>query len=88
MKIYDEKPTEKTLASFEEILRAALELPPLQRAMLADHLLQSLDGPDQKDIDEAWAVEIERRIREIDEGKVELIPGEKVMEELRSRFKE
>jgi putative addiction module component (TIGR02574 family) len=87
MKIYDEKPITEALGSFEQILRAALELPPLTRAMLADHLLQSLDGPNQKEIDEAWAVEIERRIREIDEGKVELIPGDKVMEELRSRFK-
>ena len=75
------------LDNFEEILRAALSLPPGQRAMLADHLLSSLDGPNQKQIDAAWAEEIERRIREIDEGKVETIDGELVMERLRARRK-
>lgn len=73
------------LASFEEILRAALALPPGARAMLADHLLVSLDAPNQKQIDAAWADEIERRIREIDEGKVETIDGELVMQKIRSR---
>ena len=55
--------------------------------MLADHLLASLDGPNQEEIDAAWAEEAERRMREIDEGKVELIDGELVMRELRSRKK-
>jgi putative addiction module component (TIGR02574 family) len=73
---------------FDEILRAALSLPLGDRAMLADHLLTSLDGPNQKQIDEAWAEEAERRMREIDEGKVEAIDGELVMQRLRSRFKQ
>jgi putative addiction module component (TIGR02574 family) len=53
--------------------------------MLADHLLASLDGPDQRKIDAAWAEEIEKRIREIDDGTVETIDGELVMERLRAR---
>lgn len=76
-----------SLDSFKEILRAALLLSPGERAMLADHLLASLDAPNQKEIDEAWAEEAERRMREIDEGKVELIDGELVMERLRSKLK-
>ncbi len=75
------------MSTFEEILSAALALSPGARAMLADELLQSLDGPHQEPIDAAWAEEIERRIREIDEGKVELIDGELVMQKLRARFK-
>jgi putative addiction module component (TIGR02574 family) len=66
------------LHDFDQILKAALALPPGARAMLADHLLASLDGPTQKEIDAAWAEEIERRIREIDEGKVELVDGDLV----------
>jgi len=73
------------MSTFEEILRAALALPPGMRVVLADHLLASLDGEDQKRIDALWAEEAERRIREIDEGKVEMINGELVMEKLRSR---
>ena len=57
---------------------------PEQRAMLADHLLASLDGPDQKRIDALWAEEAERRLREIKEGKVEAIDGELVMQRLRA----
>ena len=75
------------VVSFEEILSAALSLSPNERAMLADHLLASLDAPNQKEIDAAWAEEAERRMREIDEGKVELIDGELVMERLRARFR-
>ena len=73
--------------NFEEILNAALSLPPEQREALADHLLDSLDGPEQKAIYAAWAEEAERRMRELDEGIVEAIDGELVMERLRSRYK-
>jgi hypothetical protein len=37
--------------NFDEILSAALSLSPGARAMLADHLLESLDDEDQKRID-------------------------------------
>lgn len=71
---------------FDQILSAALSLPPDARAMLADRLLESLDSEDQKRIDAIWADEAERRVREIDEGRVKTIDGELVMQELRSRF--
>ena len=67
------------MSTFEEILGAALALPPGARAMLADE--------NQEQIDKAWAEEAERRMREIDEGKVETIDGELVMQELRARLK-
>ena len=73
------------VSDFDEILRSALGLPAQARAMLAERLLESLDGPDQKRIDALWAEEAERRMREIDEGKVEAIDGELVMERIRSR---
>ena len=72
---------------FDEILRAALALRPEERAMLADDMLQSLDDPDQERIDALWAEEAERRMREIEEGKVEPINGELAMQKLRSRRK-
>ncbi|HBB86143.1 MAG TPA: addiction module protein [Blastocatellia bacterium] len=57
------------LDGFEEILRASLALPAGARAMLADHLLESLDGPDQKRVDALWGEEAKQKLREIDEGK-------------------
>jgi putative addiction module component (TIGR02574 family) len=86
MKSY-KKESSEPLTSVVEILRTALELPPDARAMLAGHLLESLDDSEQTEIDAAWSEEIERRIRDIDEGRVKLIPGEEVLAELRSRFK-
>jgi putative addiction module component (TIGR02574 family) len=76
------------LDGFEEILEAALALPPDTRAMLTDHLLRSLDSPDQERIDALWAEEAERRIKEIDDGVVTPIPGAEVMDRLRARRKE
>lgn len=73
--------------NFEKILIGTLTLPLVERAMLAEHLLASLDGPNQERIDAAWAEEAERRMRELDEGKVEAIDGELVMQRLRSRYK-
>jgi putative addiction module component (TIGR02574 family) len=71
--------------NFDEILSAALSLSPGARAMLAGHLLESLDRENQKRIDAIWADEAERRMQQIREGKVETIDGELVMRELRER---
>jgi len=71
--------------NFDEILSAALSLLPGARAMLAGHLLESLDDENQKRIDGIWGEEAERRMQEIRDGKVETIDGEQVMRELRAR---
>lgn len=36
--------------------------------------------------EEAWAAEIDRRVEEIESGKVQGIPGEQVFAELRRRY--
>jgi putative addiction module component (TIGR02574 family) len=54
-----------------------------QRADLALRLIQSLDrarvDPDR---DAAWAAEIERRLRDIEEGRAVLIPWEEACKRL------
>lgn len=69
----------------EEIEAAAMQMTKSSRARLAGMLLGSLD--DEDEIENAWDEEIERRVREIDSGEVELIPGEQVMAELRALLK-
>ena len=69
----------------QQLLSAALDLPEAERAGLAASLLRSLDAPDDTDSDTAWATEIERRLQEIDNGTVELIPWPDVMAEMRQR---
>jgi len=51
------------------LLSAALELPEHERAEIAAKLLESLDPGASDDVDEAWAVEIERRCAALDSGE-------------------
>jgi len=46
-----------------------------------------LDAEDQERIYALWAEEAERRYKEIEDGIVKAIPGEEVMNRLRSRYK-
>jgi putative addiction module component (TIGR02574 family) len=72
-------------STYEEVVSAALILPADARAMLMEEMLISLEASEE--VEAAWRAEIERRVKEIDEGKVQLIPGEQVMNELRSQLK-
>jgi putative addiction module component (TIGR02574 family) len=57
-----------------DILKEALKLPPEARAALAGILLDSLDEAVDSDAESAWEAEIVKRLKEIDEGKVNVIP--------------
>lgn len=57
-----------------DLLKEAMELPPEARAALAGSLIDSLDDHLDDDVEVAWEAEIARRIRELDEGKVKLVP--------------
>jgi putative addiction module component (TIGR02574 family) len=71
----------------EKLLREALSLPSHLRTILIDKLIESLNIPIQKEIDDLWAAEAEKRISDINSGKVKSISGENVFEEILSRFK-
>lgn len=53
-----------------ELLKQALALPSEARAALAGSLLESLDDSGDPGVEQAWRLEIERRIEELDSGKV------------------
>ena len=56
-----------------EVVEAqALNLSVDERAKLADRLITSLF--EDHEIEEAWAVEVERRIEEIESGRAKLVP--------------
>jgi len=57
-----------------EILKKALELPPEARAAIAGSLLDSLDQTIDDDAESAWEDEVALRLKELDEGKVKLVP--------------
>ena len=55
----------------------------MERAELALALIESLDGPPDPDVEEAWRIEVERRVAQIDRSEVELTPGDEVLGRLR-----
>jgi len=71
----------------EKFMKEALLLPEEERAVLVDKLLQSLSVPTQEDVDKLWMEEVEKRIEEYDNKKVEALDGDKVIKEIRSRYK-
>ncbi len=68
----------------QQIITSALQLPPEQRAAIADALLVSIPIEDSEygvldsatEVDAAWSDEIERRLNDIDRGRVKTIPAE------------
>lgn len=63
----------------------ALKLTRDEREALVQQLLASLQ--DDASVSEAWAVEIERRIAEIESGEVDLMPVADALAQVRSTLK-
>jgi putative addiction module component (TIGR02574 family) len=57
----------------EDIVRAALALPPSERAALAGRLFESLEDADDN-AEAAWSEEIATRVKELETGQVLPIP--------------
>jgi putative addiction module component (TIGR02574 family) len=71
-----------------EIRASALNLPAPERAALAHDLIASLDAEDvDPRADTLWAAEIERRAREVADGKVALIDADEVHAEIAQRLR-
>lgn len=68
----------------QELFDEAVSLPVEMRAQLIDKLLQGIH-PIQKEIDELWAAEAEKRVEEIKSGKVKTIPGDEVFKKILGR---
>ncbi len=69
-----------------DLKEKASQLSDAERAELALSLIQSLDDPADSDVDEAWRLEIERRVGQIERGEVSLITGDDVFARLRLRL--
>jgi putative addiction module component (TIGR02574 family) len=69
-----------------KVFEEALSLPSYERASLVEKLLLSLNLPIQAEIDRLWAKEAERRVSQIEQGDVELIPGEEVFTKIPRKY--
>jgi len=69
----------------KKVFREVFELPEKERATLAGLLIESLEPAPDPEVEEAWAIEAERRWREIESGAVQTIPWEEVRAKLYRR---
>ena len=71
-----------------DILDKALLLPDSDRTQIAEQLIPSLDRgiEPSREVELAWQQEIERRLNQIDSGKVKCIPWEEVRDNLRRKY--
>ncbi len=71
-----------------KIVEQALKMPARERAEIVQRLLESLDRQIDVDVESAWQSEVERRISELDSGRVTCIPWEEVRERLMGNSRE
>jgi len=66
--------------------REALKLSPYEKVHLVDSLLNSLDGDMDREIEQAWADESEKRYSAYKAGKIEAVEGSQVIEGMRQEL--
>jgi putative addiction module component (TIGR02574 family) len=64
---------------------AALQLTSADRSRLVERLIATLDA--DRDVEEAWAAEVERRQTGMENGSVTLLSGPESLAELKAEFK-
>jgi putative addiction module component (TIGR02574 family) len=72
--------------SIEEKVAELLALPERDRALLAQKLIASLDDTRDEGAETEWEQVIDRRSREIKEGKVNCRPVDQVVKDVRHRL--
>ena len=71
---------------FSELVEEAKQLPYGERAELIEQLIAASAQDIDPAVEKAWGDEAMRRLKEIEEGKVQLIPGEEAMARIRKRI--
>jgi putative addiction module component (TIGR02574 family) len=67
----------------DQIITEAMGLEPGERDEVAEALWQCVEA---EEFTPEQVSEIRRRVMELDSGRVQAVPGEQVMQELRQRF--
>ncbi len=71
------------------LIRDGLALDVDERAVVAHALLDSInDADDASEVDDAWRVEVSRRLEEMRSGSVEMIDADELFAELRASLTE
>lgn len=73
-------------ALLDKMANEALSLPINDRAKLAHDLIVSLDEHIDSDVNNAWEVEINRRVKEIKDGTAKGRPAEQILSEIKAKY--
>lgn len=73
--------------ALQKIESEAMHLLPAERALLARHLIDSLEGEQESNVDELWIKEAERRYQAYQRGEMEAIPAEDLLANARKNLK-
>ena len=69
----------------QQIIDEASSLPTEERVVVVDTLLRSLNPP-ESEVDKRWGTIAQRRLLDLREGRSPSVDGEKVFEQIWSRF--
>jgi putative addiction module component (TIGR02574 family) len=70
--------------SVEHIIEQALQIPPKERAIIAERLISSLEREVDFEVEAAWQKEVQQRIADVDNGNAVCIPWEEAKKLLRN----
>ena len=70
----------------EQVLNAALALPPLDREVIAEQLMLSIDPKDVDELDRKWIEIAEARADDIESGRVKPVSAQEMFDRIESRF--
>lgn len=70
--------------SLTECEQTVKRLTPAERATLMEHLISSLDAPDEMECERPWLAEAERRYADYQAGRVTARPADEVIRDIRA----
>jgi len=73
--------------ALQNIEKQAMHLEQTDRALLADHLIASLDTGEDLDAEELWIKEAESRYAAYQQGEISSNPADKALERVRKSLK-
>lgn len=62
------------MSAKQNVIEQALRLTEAERLEVAEAVYQSLEGPADAGAEQAWSTEIQKRIADLDAGRVKLVP--------------
>jgi hypothetical protein len=71
----------------EQLVEQAMTLPTEARARLVDLLVESLDADELGPIDRLWLAEARRRRDDVRSGRVQSIPGDEGLQQVRDSLR-